>query len=771
MSIVDRLVSGQALSAQSPEVFLGLSAWHLYPNMTVLGTKTTTVNQEDEIVSPGGHITIGLQKKIDENEPGVHWSMPLCHLRYYGRPVVTEKYIGSSTMRAPFRRFLQIVLGGVIADWRDRYSSIDEVYEFLLVLKHLVLPHEDTSDQPPRNWLALLDREGGEYAKESEIDRQESARHISLGSRRYRSFVGDDHPSPFFGLGDIKTLLNLMTVEDQIKAIREIALDRSLDGNLDNAIIRYSPHKNISRREYATVSPQTFRGISRKLHRRWIQSPTRQNASFDYVRPAAEMVCVVAVRSLQLMAQTRELCGFLNDNEIVSRCSTPMEYLQWDNVKSGIDLDSLHKLLVHQDENYLKDQRLSMWRLAQTSHFFRDKEYHLVFGTQDVQVFCPERPCKQPSLILHAKLMTKLLKMGLVATNTMQRHLGVFINQEPLELEARRFEDHYRLPTNHNRTPYNQDAPLRLSKDHPQYMQTLYAIYSVSLTYHHMHNAEINLNVLSLPLYKAKWAADASSATETNISISQAFACVAMLDSGFVNLAPQDCKDVMAVSSGNSLYVSSLLLNDPCNMSDHKIIRHRIGNVGRPGLVLLLSNRNPDIGEPSLETWRMVNHSRYNGKVEDNFQSISLQLGLTGYEMPLNIHNPGLIDSEAFYVEAVVSVHDHGTWVADIDVLKLPKNRFAELPTPCTHSGSECDDFSRLGHLVSIDCWAELQDRPSDRAVIRAYRNWQARLAMAAILVERGDNNVIFADKICWQCAALYVDPWLGKDETVFFLS
>lgn len=43
LTTVDQLVSGMAQNIQSSDVLLGLSAWHLYPDMCILGRETTRV--------------------------------------------------------------------------------------------------------------------------------------------------------------------------------------------------------------------------------------------------------------------------------------------------------------------------------------------------------------------------------------------------------------------------------------------------------------------------------------------------------------------------------------------------------------------------------------------------------------------------------------------------------------------------------------------------------------------------------------------------------
>ncbi|KAJ8130735.1 hypothetical protein O1611_g2889 [Lasiodiplodia mahajangana] len=93
MVAVDLLIQGVPQSIRDGSILLGLSSWHIYPDMLVLGTAPTSVDQKDPLVSEGGLVTIGLQMNNDQG--GVYWSLPLNHLRYYGGPVLAKRFLGA----------------------------------------------------------------------------------------------------------------------------------------------------------------------------------------------------------------------------------------------------------------------------------------------------------------------------------------------------------------------------------------------------------------------------------------------------------------------------------------------------------------------------------------------------------------------------------------------------------------------------------------------------------------------------------------------------
>lgn len=66
MSTAKKLIRGMPHQVHDGAILLGLSAWHLYPDLVVLGSSSTLVKQKDPLIAPGGLLTIGLERQVPE---------------------------------------------------------------------------------------------------------------------------------------------------------------------------------------------------------------------------------------------------------------------------------------------------------------------------------------------------------------------------------------------------------------------------------------------------------------------------------------------------------------------------------------------------------------------------------------------------------------------------------------------------------------------------------------------------------------------------------
>ncbi|KAF7160543.1 hypothetical protein CNMCM6106_007998 [Aspergillus hiratsukae] len=252
----------------------------------------------------------------------------------------------------------------------------------------------------------------------------------------------------------------------------------------------------------------------------------------------------------------------------------------------------------------------------------------------------------------------------------------------------------------------------------------------------------------------SRWRARKALSTDVQpLSLSQAFAALCMLESGSLDIDPEDLQRVFAISSGESIYIAAPLLCDPGTEHPPYAIRRVIGNVGRPGITLMIPPASPEVRNADSEHWNLVNHNEFDGKLEDGFQSTSLHVRFTGFVLAVNFGRHGSQFREISFAEAVISVLDLGNWVADINVLEsLESGSLVRI-----QQSRECES-SRVESMpafdaVAIENWDEILDPPTEPAVFKTHGNWQARLAAMSICISLQHRVMLFQNHLCWSCA------------------
>jgi len=270
------------------------------------------------------------------------------------------------------------------------------------------------------------------------------------------------------------------------------------------------------------------------------------------------------------------------------------------------------------------------------------------------------------------------------------------------------------------------------------------------------------LNLVSTESRKDAYKEIASTPVEEHIkdmTRQDSFACVAMFESGHLNIDPSRLTEVIALCYENSIFVAEILLRDPSIDTSTLGLAHLVGNVGHAGMVFMVSPIEPRV-RPAQHDPSLIDHLRYDNSVADKLQGTSLHLSFTTWKMPLDWETTGEIDQEVFLLESVVSVQDKGTWVADIDVLEREREGIEILKFTC---GCLDAHFPADADAVSLDTWEELLDPPPCVGIFRAKDNWAARLAAVSILIQQGRNHVaviVDGDRVCWRCLnETYAEP------------
>lgn len=288
MITVDRLVRGTGQSVQSGAILLGLTSWHLYPDLVVLGSPAKEIRQNDPLVATGGLVTIGLQTPGDVQSSGgdgIYWSLPLGNLRYYGEPVRSNRYLVSDASKISFNQLGIIALGRLARMWNLRQKDCRLLSAFIVDLYILF--------DPDTLWPILLGgliRSASSLLEASGLDLQEAERLFAYSYRRCDNFLTprecEEFPPPIFGLDNFSRFISfLSSEEDKISALRRFAAKHNIKS--DDLVIRYMHTENskgaeVYYWEYCSVYPVTQSGTKRdsdgnpipgsSRYRRWVST-------------------------------------------------------------------------------------------------------------------------------------------------------------------------------------------------------------------------------------------------------------------------------------------------------------------------------------------------------------------------------------------------------------------------------------------------------------------------------------------------------------------
>lgn len=304
-----------------------------------------------------------------------------------------------------------------------------------------------------------------------------------------------------------------------------------------------------------------------------------------------------------------------------------------------------------------------------------------------------------------------------------------------------------------------------LAKDYKD-LDSLKALAAAYQIYNRFDGATISPNVVAKPIFSAKWAQSIKGKTERCLSSTSlldrlhTFACIAYFESDSLDINLFQFDNVMALSSGDSIYVAAWLICDPAERQPANAVHRLHGNFGKAGLILLVPPADPKTLAPVIENWKFIDREDFDGTVTDTFTGTSLHLSFTDWCIPIDVGEAGRgrRDAEAYIIESLVSVYDRGKWIGDLDVLSAlskgcsqPDHEFF-YKSFCRHDSAETlDPKQSLLPIVTIKNWDEFLEHPKSPAVAMAHDNWDAKLALAVLGVRRGDR-VFVMDRVCETC-------------------
>lgn len=269
------------------------------------------------------------------------------------------------------------------------------------------------------------------------------------------------------------------------------------------------------------------------------------------------------------------------------------------------------------------------------------------------------------------------------------------------------------------------------------------------------------------------------SLVRTTLSRPEAFACITMFECGQL-LDVAHFREVFAITSNDAIFVATPLLADPQDVPIETEIKRVLGNIGRPGVSLLVPPPVPRIREMKTDGWNLLNHNSFSGEIENNFQKTSMHLSFTQYQQGLldQTKNEHHIDSNTVLHEALVQVFDSSAWVGDLDVLSTLSSPLISR-VQCNCSGdtqSSLNTLQQSFRMIIVDNWEELLMPPLDPAisVVRTAGNWIGRLAATGISIRMGRLTVVLPSNKCWVCTHNHIlalnEPKEKLDQLVLIL-
>lgn len=781
MKTIQDLVLGMPQRITKGAVLVGLSAWHIYPDLNIVGP-IAHVKFRDELVGAGGVVTIGLQSVSQEEHRGVQWSLSLSHLRYYGDPVSLSATSGDASLRVTMRELHYFAMGSLFATWVPYVSDNTSGCEFLLALRDAV----KGSKELDLAWLQLLWDASQQFLNLSKpLEKDNASSLMALGRRKGHIFFGwqEESLTPLLGLNNPiiwdwlswTTLPRVDNVFDHILRYIEFFRAMAERQNLrsDQYVIRYCLNDDSPMYRgrplsgsasgnrpgwyrYTTVHPIQISGPKRdrygrhlvdQKHCHWAPVSSPSFLWDERIRQLGEHMVYLNLET--------DIClpGGLHDGFCFAWSRPPKAFHG-----NAVVIDSRQDLLAHLAYSSLQKSVEDSLKFSYVAGRPQEIALFRVWGNR--------REDSSEQALIKGTLAKSFLRSGKADSERLVEYFNPYQVAEEGSSTQPFFEKHISHVTD-----------------------SISSLAQATALYDQLPGATVSISVLNVSLREAKWRRDCHGQQRTMLewlSRSERFACIAMFESGNLNLNPDSIESVMAMSSGNSIFTLSALLQDPSLLaSSSDEVTRILGNLNRPGIAVLVPPMAPLIRKCDPSAWRVIAHTPFDGEPKDSFTHTSLHLSFTPYEMPLIVRT-GTVDAEVTVIESLVSVYDRQKWTGDIDVVKVePAFDFESidgtltfsrgvrylLELPCRHVPSSSTLSSetfikRIGtahsrQLISIDSWDELLDPPEklgsqNIGVLRAVGNWQAKLAAFTICIQLGYRTFLKHANECGECLFEY---------------
>ena len=269
LAAMEGLVSGRPYVVRDGPVLLGLSAWHIYPDMVIFDGNSCNkhVAMRDDLVKDGGVLSLGISEAGRQEEQSVYWSLSLAHHRFYGEAVKQTRRLNVDGSRLTLSELMLICLGSLLRRWSISPDETHTAFKILLAIAH-VYPKgdnvefdtgkDDTEDDIENGWRAVIEEPILQFFR----DEKQAILAVSLGRRRPNFLPAGvtTEERPLFLLSSLQDLMSLLIdVDKKIELLRRVSA-RVTGLNKDNSIILCfdGSHPTRSNYTFATVFPEGF---------------------------------------------------------------------------------------------------------------------------------------------------------------------------------------------------------------------------------------------------------------------------------------------------------------------------------------------------------------------------------------------------------------------------------------------------------------------------------------------------------------------------------
>ena len=270
MSVLEDLLCGRPQEISSRSVLVALSAWHLFPDILVLGRETTPVKFNDSFVNPLGIATIAKEPRCKIASRSTSWSLTLSHFRYYGDPVTVKSETDFS--RVNIEQLHIVALGSLFRAWRVDKRELLSAARCLVSLWNFLCkgsPYEHLVKAIP--WLQYLARAAQELLISDTAGPHQL---FSFGKRRAKNMLGISNrvPEPFFGLAS-EAIFDGLSQDDEeerviayLRRVAAISLLPTSDAFIGSEREFAADNERIRVCEYLTVAPYACTARHREIH-------------------------------------------------------------------------------------------------------------------------------------------------------------------------------------------------------------------------------------------------------------------------------------------------------------------------------------------------------------------------------------------------------------------------------------------------------------------------------------------------------------------------